>query len=189
MAWRDHLSQRLPPDVQFAKVVFSVTGLGRDRLDEIDDLTAHIGTFNFGKCPYQLSPFGAAQEVGHLERSLALGKAFDRFSDRLPGHVIKEKLYGHVQNAGHVKQPAGTDPVGSLFVLLYLLKGQIKVFTKLFLTHADKHASHAQTASNMNIYRIWHLRCHYYLFFFYGRIRDFALASNGFMSARLATAV
>ncbi len=51
-------------------------------------------------------------------------------------------------------RPACADAVGSLLVLLHLLKCQAERFAKFFLTHAQHNAAHSHTAADILVDRI-----------------------------------
>ena len=89
-------------------------------------------------------------------------KASREYKCGVCGHVIKKELYRHIQNTGHFKQTAGTDPVGALLIFLDLLEREVEVLAELFLAHAHQHAAHPQPASNVNVDRVWHFRSHFY---------------------------
>jgi hypothetical protein len=55
---------------------------------------------------------------------------------------------------GQLMKAAGADPVGALLVLLDLLERQSQSIRQLHLAEAEHQSTHADTATDMLVYRV-----------------------------------
>ena len=67
------------------------------------------------------------------------------------GRVLEEEGHRHIEDAGDMLEPAGTDAVGAFFVLLDLLECDPETLAQLFLAHAKHHAAQPDAAADVNI--------------------------------------
>ena len=71
------------------------------------------------------------------------------------GRVFIEELDRRPESTcERFKQPAGTDTIDALFVLLNLLERKSQAFAELFLAHAEQHAAQSDAATDVGIDRI-----------------------------------
>ncbi len=124
------------------------------RLDEIDDAAAHLGIGDAGEGARQCKALGGREEIGHIGRRRVLGETGRGRSGR---RALEEERNRHAQDIGNMLQPAGTNSIGALLVFLDLLEGNPEILSQLLLAHADHHASHTHSASDVLVNRIGRL--------------------------------
>lgn len=127
--------------------------LTRDRADEVDDPTTDLRIPDPEERLVELDAFRARQEIDNEMGWLPLLQP-----GRLGGtarRVLEEERDRDRQDPGDVLKATRTDPVGTFFVFLDLLKRYSELLTKLLLTHAEHHASQANSTSDVNVDWIW----------------------------------
>ena len=104
-----------------------------DLLDQVDHTAPQLRVFDIREGLGQCEPIGAGQEFGDVVGNRGLRRAVLALL-RGPGDTLKKERNRNLQDLGDVLQPAGANPVGSLFVFLDLLESQPQPFAELLLT-------------------------------------------------------
>jgi len=63
--------------------------------------------------------------------------------------ALEEELYWHLQDMGHLLQPARPDAGGASLVFLHLLEGEAERIAQFRLAHCKHLAAHAHAAANV----------------------------------------
>ena len=132
-----------------------------DLLDQVDHTAPQLQVFDIREGLGQCEPIGAGQEFGDVVGNRGLRRAVLALL-RGPGDTLKKERNRNLQDLGDVLQPAGANPVGSLFVFLDLLESQPQPFAELLLTHSQHQPAHAHTGTDVLVRGIWRLFCHHH---------------------------
>jgi hypothetical protein len=65
------------------------------------------------------------------------------------GRPLEEERYRNLENVGDLLQPARSDAVSTLLVLLHLLEGEAERIAQFPLAHCKHHAAHAHPAADV----------------------------------------
>jgi hypothetical protein len=75
-------------------------------------------------------------------------------------HTLIKEIHGNIEDARHLEQAPGADPVNAFLVFLDLLEGQALEIAQPFLAHADQHPADTHTIADLYVYWIglllWH---------------------------------
>jgi hypothetical protein len=120
--------------------------MGSDLFDQIDNAAPEFCILDPQK------GFRERQSVGGREKVIDVRWRRRRgvFAGR-HRQSFKEEGYWDVQNVSEVLEPTSTDPIGTLFVFLYLLEGQADGVAEVGLAHSEHQPTHAHPSAHMFI--------------------------------------
>src|SRR6476620_2155890 len=129
-----------------------------DRAGRVDDELAFFRIGRRAENPCQLNPFRRLQRARDELGAARFAEAPDAC---LALQFVEEILHGDTEDLRHVIEPARADPIRSLLVFLYLLKGDAEQFAQLLLAHADQQPAHPHAISDMAVDKVWIAFCHF----------------------------
>src|SRR3989338_1016667 len=126
------------------------------RLYQLQHTPAQLRIGNGKKGTVELDALGSGKHAD-IESAARLAVSRGR---RSPFETLEEIFNGDAKNRAYLVEAARADTVRTLLVFLNLLERQPEGLAQLLLTHADKHALHADPAAHMHIDGIRRFSCH-----------------------------